>query len=48
MKLPEKKIDFRPKKILPAALILLLIILVFTLITDRYTDEGTSRGGALL
>ena len=30
------------------ALILLLIILVFTLITDRYTDEGTSRGGALL
>ena len=30
------------------ALILLLIILIFTLVTDRYTDEGTSRGGALL
>ena len=27
---------------------LLLIILIFTLVTDRYTDEGTSRGGALL
>ena len=30
------------------ALILLLIILVFTLVTDRYSDEGTGRGGALL
>ena len=30
------------------ALILLLIILVFTLVTDRYSDEGTNRGGALL
>lgn len=30
------------------ALILLLIILIFTLITDRYTDEGAGRGGALL
>ena len=30
------------------ALILLLIILVFTLVTDRYSDDGTGRGGALL
>lgn len=30
------------------ALILLLIILVFTLITDRYTDESVNRGGNLL
>ena len=30
------------------ALILLLIILIFTLVTDRYADEGTNRGGALL
>ena len=31
------------------ALILLLIILVFTLITDRYAEEDTgNRGGALL
>lgn len=30
------------------ALVLLLLILIFTLITDRYTDEGTGRGGTLL
>ena len=30
------------------ALILLLIILIFTLATDRYSDEGAGRGGALL
>ena len=30
------------------ALVLLLIILIFTLITDRYSDEGAGRGGALL
>ena len=30
------------------ALILLLIILVFTLVTDRYSDDNTGRGGALL
>ena len=30
------------------ALILLLIILVFTLLTDRYTDESDNRGGSLL
>lgn len=31
------------------ALILLLIILIFTLITDRYTEEDAgNRGGALL
>lgn len=30
------------------ALVLLVIILIFTLITDRYSDEGAGRGGALL
>ncbi len=30
------------------ALVLLLIILIFTLITDRYSDEDAGRGGALL
>lgn len=30
------------------ALILLLIILVFTLVTNRYADDETSRGGAVL
>ena len=30
------------------ALILLLIILVFTLVTDRYSDDSAGRGGALL
>ena len=30
------------------ALVLLLIILIFTLVTDRYSDEGVGRGGALL
>ncbi len=30
------------------ALILLLIILIFTLVTDRYSDDGAGRGGALL
>lgn len=30
------------------ALVLLLIILIFTLATDRYSDDGMGRGGALL
>jgi spermidine/putrescine transport system permease protein len=30
------------------ALILLLIILIFTLLTDRYSEEDAGRGGALL
>ena len=30
------------------ALVLLLIILISTLVTDRYSDEGVGRGGALL
>ena len=30
------------------ALVLLLLILLFTVITDRYSDDGVSRGGALL
>jgi spermidine/putrescine transport system permease protein len=30
------------------ALILLLIILLFTLLTNRYSEEDAGRGGALL
>lgn len=30
------------------ALILLIIILIFTLVTNRYTDEDSGRGGAVL
>lgn len=29
------------------SLILLIIILVFTLVTNKYTDDDTSRGGIL-
>ena len=43
MKLPEKKIDFRPKKILPAALILLLILGIFTALFVYAHKEKTDN-----
>lgn len=43
MKLPEKKIDFRPKKILPAALILLLILGIFAALFVYAHKEKTDN-----